>query len=78
MTPIGFQSLVLKGVPHKQPLYGHLPPSHKPYKYDEQDMWGHGWRIKDKLISDVLLSTPVQGRVSVGRPAKSYICSVWS
>ena len=33
------------------------------------------WRIKDKLISDVLLSTPAYGPAKAGRPAQTYIYS---
>ena len=34
---------------------------------------GHCWRIKDELISDVLLSTPSHGRAKAGCPARTYI-----
>ena len=34
---------------------------------------GHCWRSKEKLIRDVLQWTPTRGRVSVGRPARTYL-----
>ena len=34
---------------------------------------GHCWRSRDKLISDVLLWTPIYGRMKAGRPAQTYI-----
>ena len=47
-------------------------PSRKLSKLDEPDM-RHCWRIRDALISDVLLWTPSDGRAKVGRPARTYI-----
>ena len=34
---------------------------------------GHCWRSKVKLISDVLLWTPLHRRAKAGRPARTYI-----
>ena len=43
--------------PTKQQLYGHLPPITKTI---------HCWRSRDKLISDLLLGTPCNGRAKAG------------
>ena len=57
----------------KHQLYGYLPPITKTIK----DRWtrqvGHSWRSKDKLVSDVHLWTPSQGRGKAGRPTWTYI-----
>ena len=34
---------------------------------------GHCWRSRDKLISDILLWTPSDGRAKAGRPARTYM-----
>ena len=34
---------------------------------------GHWWRIKDEIVSDVLLWTPAYGQSKVGRPARTYL-----
>ena len=39
---------------------------------------GHCWRIKDELISDVLLWTPSRGRGSVGWPPRTCNRSAWT
>ena len=60
--------------PIKQQLYGHIPlPPQKPFKVRQIRHTGHCWRIKDELISDVLLWTPIHERASFGRPAKTYL-----
>ena len=61
--------------PTKQLLYGHLPPITKIIKVRRTRHAGHCWKSKDKLISDVLLWTPLHWRAKVGRPA-IYNCSV--
>ena len=43
--------------PTKQQLYGHLPPIAKTIQIRRTRHVRHCWRSKDKLISDVLLST---------------------
>ena len=44
--------------PTRQQLYGHLPPITKTIQVRQTRHAGHCWRIKDVLISDVLLWTP--------------------
>ena len=48
----------LRQPPTKQQLYGHLPPITKTIQIRRTRHVGHCWRIKDELISDVLLWTP--------------------
>ena len=59
--------------PSKQQLYSHLPPITKTIKIRRTRHAGHCWRSRDKLVSDVLLWTPSQGREKVGRSAWVYI-----
>ena len=54
-------------------LYGHLPPITKTVQVRRTRHTGHCWIIKDELISDVLLWTPVYGQAKAGRPARTYI-----
>ena len=54
-------------------LYGHLPPITKTIQVRRARHAGHCWRIRDELISDVLLWTPTHGRAKAGRPARTYI-----
>ena len=35
--------------------------------------FGHRWKSKDELISDVLLWTPTYGQAKAGRPTRTYI-----
>ena len=48
----------------KQQLYGHLPPIIKTIKVRQTRHAGHCWRIRDELISDVLLTTPGKSRAT--------------
>ena len=59
--------------PTKQQLYGYLPPITKTIQVRRTRHAGHWWRSRDKLIRDVLLCTPSQGRAKAGRPARTYI-----
>ena len=59
--------------PTKHQLYGHLPPITKTIQVRWTRHAGHCWRIRDELISDVLLWTPTYGRAKAGRPARAYI-----
>ena len=59
--------------PTKQQLYGHLLPISKTIQIKQTRHAGHCWRIKDELISDVLLLTLAHGRAGVGRPARTYL-----
>ena len=59
--------------PTKPQLYGHLPPIRKTIQVRWTRHAGHCWRSRDKLISDVLLSTPTYGRAKAGQPAQTYI-----
>ena len=54
-------------------LYGHLPPITKTIQVRRTRHAGHCWRIRDELISDVLLWTPTHGDSKAGRPARTYI-----
>ena len=58
--------------PTKQQMYGHLPPIMKTIQVRRIRHAGHCWRIKDELISDILLWTPSYGRPKVGRPGRTY------
>ena len=44
--------------PTRHQLYGHLPPIMKTIQVRRSRHAGHCWRIRDELISDVLLWTP--------------------
>ena len=59
--------------PTKQQLYGHQLPITKAIKIRRTKHAGHSWRIRDELISGVLLWTPSHGRAKAGRPARTYI-----
>ena len=59
--------------PTKQQLYGHLPPIMKTIKVRWARHAGHCWRSKDKLMSNVLLSTPSHGQAKAGWPVRTYI-----
>ena len=59
--------------PTKRQLYAHLPLITKTIKVRRTRHAGHCWRIRDELISDVLLWTPTHGRAKAGRPARTYI-----
>ena len=59
--------------PTRHQLYGHLPPITKTIQVRWTRHAGHCWRIRDKVISDVLLRTPTYGRAKAGRPAQTYI-----
>ena len=59
--------------PTRHQLYGHLPPIMKTIQVRWTRHTGHCWRIRDELISDVLLWTPTYGRAKAGQPARTYI-----
>ena len=59
--------------PTKQQLYGHLPPIAKTIQVRRNRHAGQCWRIKDELISDIVLWTPSYGRAKAGRPARTDI-----
>ena len=48
--------------PTKQQLYGHRSPITKAIKVRRTIHAGHGWRIKDDLVSDILHWTSSHGR----------------
>ena len=54
-------------------LYGHLPPITKTIQARRTRHYGHCWRSKDELVSDVLLWTPAYGQSKEGRPARTFI-----
>ena len=58
--------------PTRHQLYDHLPPITKTIQARRTRHVGHCWRIKDELISDVLLWTPTYGGAKAGRPAWTY------
>ena len=59
--------------PIRHQLYGHPPPITKTIQVRRTRHAGHYWRIRDEVISDVLLWNPTYGRVKAGRPARTYI-----
>ena len=59
--------------PTKQQLYGHLPPIMKTIQVRWTRHAWHCWRSKDKLISDILLLTPLRGQGKVGWLPRTYI-----
>ena len=59
--------------PTRHRLYSHLPPITKTIQVKRNRHAGHCWRSKDKLISDVLLSTLTYGQAKAGQPARTYI-----
>ena len=59
--------------PTKQQLYDHLVSITKTIKVWRTRHAGHCWRSRDELISDILLWTPLYGRVKTGWPARTYI-----
>ena len=59
--------------PTRHQLYGHLPPIMKTIQVRWTRHAGHCWRIRNELISDVLLWTPTYGQAKAGWPARTYI-----
>ena len=59
--------------PTRHQLSGHLPPITKTIQVRRTRHAGHCWRSRDELVSDVLLWTPLYGRVKAGLPAQAYI-----
>ena len=59
--------------PTKHRLYGQFPPITKTIQVRRTRHAGHSWRIRDMLISVVLLWAPTYGRAKAGRPARTYI-----
>ena len=59
--------------PTRHQLYGHLPSITKTIQARRTRHAGHCWRIRDEIISGVLLWTPTHGRAKAGRPARRYI-----
>ena len=57
-------------------LYGHLLPIMKTIQARRTRHGGHCWRIRDELISNVLLWTPSYGRAKAGWPTRTYIQQV--
>ena len=59
----------------KHQLYSHLTPISKPIQVRQTRQ---SWKRKDELIRDTLLWTPTHGWASVGWPAITYICYMWT
>ena len=59
--------------PTRHQLYGHLPPITKTIQARWIRHAGHCWSSKDKIVSDVLLWTPVYGQSKAGWPARTFI-----
>ena len=57
----------------KQQLYSHLPLIRKTIQVSRTRHAGHCWRSKYKLISDILLWTPLHGRAKAGHSAQTLI-----
>ena len=67
-----------RGHPTRHQLYGHLPPITKTIQVRRTRHAGHCWRSKEKLISDVLLWTPVYGPAKAGRSASNiHTAAMW-
>ena len=64
--------------PIKQQLYSYLPPITKTIKVRRTRHAGNCWRRRDKLISDVLLWTPLHGQAKGGWPARTYIPQLYA
>ena len=64
---------VLEIAPHKAAAIRPPTTHHKTIKIRRTKHAGHCWRIRNELISDVLLWTPSHGRAKAGRPARTYI-----
>ena len=58
--------------PTRHQLYDQLPPITKTIQVRRTRHAGLCWRIKDELISDVLIWTPTYGQAKAGRPARTY------
>ena len=63
----------LRQHPTKQQLYDHISPITKTIQVRRTRHAGHCWRIRDELISDVLLWTHSHGWAKAGWPARTYI-----
>ena len=63
--------------PTRHQLHGHPPPITKTIQARRTRHAGHCWRIRDELISDVLLWTPTYCREKAGRPARTCIQQLW-
>ena len=48
-------------------------PSHKPSKYDEQNMLGCAGELRTNLKTSYLSWTPTHGRASIGQQVRIYI-----
>ena len=59
--------------PTRLQLYSQVPPVTKTIQVRRTRHAGHCWRIKDELISDLLLWTPAYGQAKGGWPARTYI-----
>ena len=62
---------ILEATPHKIAAIGPPTTHHKNYPRRIRYV-GHCWRSKDKLISKILLWTPLHVWAKVGRPARTY------
>ena len=63
-----------KQCPTKQQMYDHLPSISKNIQLRRTSHAGHCSRIKDELLSDILLCTPTHRRDNVGTQQK-LICA---
>ena len=48
------------------------PPTTKNMQVRQTRHVGHCWRSRDELISDIVMWTPLHGRVKAGQPARTY------
>ena len=62
--------------PIKHQLYGHLPHITKTMQVRWTRQARYCWRIKNEIISDILLWTPSHGRPKIGRPARTYVLHI--
>ena len=59
--------------PARHQIYGHLPTIAKNIQARRTRHAGHCWRIKDELVSDVLLRSPAYGQSKARRTSRTYI-----
>ena len=59
---------ILDAVSNKTAAVRYLPPISQTIQVKRTRYAKHSWRIKAKLIKDVLLWTPADGHTSIGRP----------
>ena len=54
-------------------LYGKIPNITDTIREQRLRFSGHCWSSKNEVVNDVLLWLPIHGRISRGRPAKTFV-----